>query len=115
VQVAAPAQALPHAPQLATSVCSSMQRPAHATVPAGHAQLPPTHVAPPVQLTPQPPQFAGLRVTSTQPFVHDIVSAGHVVSHMPELQTWPTAHAVPHAPQCFASLAVATQTPPHSV
>ena len=87
MQVAAPAQALPHVPQFVTSVCSSTQRPAHATVPAGHAQLPPTQVAPPVHVTPQPPQFVGLRVTSTQPLVHDIVPAGHVVTHVPALQT----------------------------
>ena len=76
---------------------------------------PPMHIAPPVHVTPHPPQFVGLRVTSTQPLAQDIVPMGHVVLHAPALHTWPAAHVVPHAPQCFASVAVATQTPPHNV
>jgi hypothetical protein len=114
MQVAAPAQALPHAPQLARSLRSSTQRPPHDTVLAGQAQVPPMQVVPPVHVTPQPPQFIGLDLTSTQPFVHDMVPTGHVFLHVPAPHTWPAAQIVPHAPQWFTSLAVATQTPSQS-
>ena len=72
------------------------------------------HVVPPVQATPQAPQFEGLRVTSTQLPAHKVAPAGHAILQAPPLQTWPAAHAVPQAPQCLGSVAVATQTPPHS-
>jgi hypothetical protein len=63
---AAPAaQALPHAPQLATSDEVVTQRPLQRLLPGGQTQALFTHAWPSAQLTPQPPQFDGFDRVST--------------------------------------------------
>jgi capsular polysaccharide biosynthesis protein len=54
-------QSIPQPPQFAGSlayVAGSTHAPAHTSSPAGHRQVPATHVAPVAQAFPHPPQFA---------------------------------------------------------
>jgi hypothetical protein len=59
-------QALPHMPQLATSVCVLMHALLQNICPDGHVHMPPVHERPPLHALPQLPQFVALVMVLTQ-------------------------------------------------
>jgi hypothetical protein len=66
-----PVQVVPHAPQLAGSVCTLVQVPPQETWPlVPHAQAPLAQICPVAQAMPQPPQLVTLASVSTQSAPH---------------------------------------------
>jgi hypothetical protein len=115
------AQGFAKAPQLATSVLTSVHElappstPAHSVFPVGQVQLPAAQVDPLAQAFPHVPQLATstLRLAQTAP---PPVAALHTVSpdgqlQVSELQVPPVGQAFPQAPQFCASEASVTQSP----
>jgi hypothetical protein len=117
---AAPAgQTLPHAPQLALSVCSfthalphwvrlapGVQNGAHAPC---EQRAPPAAVAP--QTFPQAPQLVGLEARSAHWPLQSVGRAPAVHPHAPFTHCCPPVHARPQAPQLPALVVVSTQAP----
>jgi len=104
-------QGLPHAPQLATSVCSSthaplqevcpggQQFPFEAASPLGQTHAPLWQTAPLAQALPQPPQWSGSVSGSTQAWPH---LSAHV--HVPAVHTSPAPAVVAHHSSTAGSL-----------
>jgi hypothetical protein len=57
----------------------------------------------------------GSLLSSTHACPQSWALPAHAVVQCPVEQTWPAAHALPHAPQFFGSLAVFTHDAPHLV
>jgi hypothetical protein len=115
--------ALPHAPQLDGSVCTSTQEGGvpHATCDSGHegrhealAQIWPDGQAWLPASSLHPPQLRASFCTSTQAAPH-CVSAPQESAQVLRAQTCPERHATPHAPQFDGSLATSTHCPAHVV
>jgi hypothetical protein len=106
-------QTTPQAPQFRGSFRGT-QVPPHARCATVHWQVAPTQLAP-LQETPQPPQAPGSVWGLTHCPAQPRNPAGHPSVHRPSLQLWPAGQAPSQLPQCWASLAVSTQRPLHSV
>jgi hypothetical protein len=113
-QLDPPRHALPHAPQLALLVVKSTQSPAHSSLPAGHRQLPATHVALGTQACPQAPQLPPSDASSTHARLHSVSPASHMPLHLEAEQTCEPAQALLQAPQLSGSLASVAQSPSQS-
>lgn len=75
-------QALPHAPQLAGSVCSRTQMPLHLVKPGWHWQLPLMQV-PLEQAFPHEPQLAASAWVLTHSPLHLMKPVGQVIEQTP--------------------------------
>jgi hypothetical protein len=118
VQVSLEAQARPHMPQLAASVCRSLQAPIQRLWPLGQLgcwHTPPTQVSPMPQAAPQLPQLAVLVLVSTQVMPQAVWPVGQFMAatQAPAVQVCEAEHAVPQVPQLLASVCGLTQPPPH--
>ena len=108
------AHALPHVPQLVSSVWRSTQPVvAHAVSPdVGHTQRPLLHEEPAGQALSHAPQCRSFVTTSVQAAVlsqkRSLLAAQRQV--LP-LQVVPAAHALSQAPQCASSVRVSTHVP----
>ena len=100
LQVDPLAQACAQEPQLAASVCTLAQWPAHDVCPLGHAQAPAVHVVPVAHAWPHAPQFVGSACVSTQAVPHSVWPSGQ--PQWPATHRWPIEQAVAHAPQWLA-------------
>jgi hypothetical protein len=112
VQVAAPVQVTPHAPQLGLS-SRKTQRPLQMPCPGMQAQVPLTQFLPFVQTLPQVPQFDGSLTRSRQTLSQDALPVGQV-THARFVQVWFAAQTVPQAPQLLRSRYGSTHTVPHA-
>ncbi len=106
------AQLVPHAPQLLTSVPSTLTHvPLQSFWLAGHAHTPAWHVSPPLHTCPQLPQFA----LSVCLFVHAVPqkSGAAVVGHwqVPPLHCCDDGQAVAHDPQWVESVITLVHVP----
>jgi hypothetical protein len=108
-------QALPHAPQWAGSLVTSVHAPPQSIVPASQTHLLALQIFPPEQAVPQVPQFCPSLATSTQPPEQTESGAVQLAAHWPSSQTSPLAHACAQPPQFAALVLVLTQLPPHRV
>jgi hypothetical protein len=121
------AQALPHAPQLASSRARSRHTPPQLVRPAAQvtAQPPATHTCPAAHAcpaaheVPHAPQFVRSVARSRQTPMQLVKPAPQVVWHAPRKQSCPNAHRTPQAPQWSRSelrsthsSAPASETPP---
>ncbi len=115
-------QALPHAPQLFTSLAVFTQFRLQLVWPEGHVQLPPVQVCAGPQVVPQLPQFVLLVAVSTHTPLHAVCVGGQgmhccvwllqvPLQQTPLQQIRFAGHAVPHAPQFALSVLVSTQVP----
>lgn len=99
-------QLTPHMPQLFWSAVRSTHWPLQSVKPAGQAHFPPLHAWPPEQTLPQPPQFCESVFSFTQLKPH---ATSGLVQLLTQLELWQKgevpAHARPHTPQLFGSLA----------
>jgi hypothetical protein len=106
-------QRLPHAPQLAASLCRSLQRPgAHCVRPASQAHAPFTQLPPVPHWVPHAPQSNAFEVVSTHAPPQSVSPLAQETAHADCEQTWPVVHAAAQAPQLRGSLVVSVQTPP---
>jgi hypothetical protein len=108
--------AVPHAPQLFTSLVVSTSQPSEAMAlqsanPVSHVNphAPIAHVAVPCatveQTAPQPPQFETLACVSTQPPPQLAIPDGHAMVHpVPPHTGMAAGQTTPQAPQLFGSL-----------
>lgn len=118
VQVVPEPQTRLHAPQLAGSSLTSMQRVPQSRVPDGQVGVPPTQ-RPAVQVCPSPqrrlhsPQLNTSLVMSMQLAPQVMRGAAHsdVERQVLSEQNWPAAQARPHEPQLAPSVRVSTQVP----
>jgi hypothetical protein len=125
-QVAVPfagaAHFVPHALQLAGSVCRFTQLVPHAVSPAGQltTQSPAEHSCPEGHTCPHAPQFDGSVRRLTQVPLHTVCPVpAQALAHAPAAQiAMPpvgAGHALPHLPQLAGSPWTDTQLPPHAV
>jgi hypothetical protein len=112
--VALPAQAAPHAPQLALAVWRLTSQPLLATPSQSpkpalqvYVQLPAAHTvvafARAGHAVVQLPQLATSFVRLRHAPPHAVSPAGHAITHVPPEQYSSDAHARPHAPQLLRS------------
>lgn len=111
VQVRPTPQTLPHAPQLASSLCKRTQVVPHGDADESlHRQPEVVQLCAALQTIPQPPQLlgssAGMQVSP------QYTPLGQVQA--PDMHTSPGEQVVPHEPQFASSTNVSTQTSPHS-
>jgi hypothetical protein len=126
-------QALPQAPQLLPSLCSSTQAPAHIVNPVAQAHAPHWHplaqdcdplpsqpsVAPgahapwPVQAD-QADHVPPLQVRVWVPQLPQACDDGPLHVHWPLWQLDPVGHTTPQPPQWLPSLCSSTHAPPHA-
>ncbi len=112
-QLAPAAQEIPHPPQFAGSVWTSMQALPHHASPVGQ-HWPEVHVSPAAHAWPQAPQFAASVERSAHDAVQAVVPSGH--THRPPTHASPASvHALPHPPQFAGSVWTSVQTPLHLV
>jgi hypothetical protein len=109
----------PHAPQLAESVCTSVQV---AVFPVPQRVVVESQPHSPAlqcrvlgQTRPQPPQLASSVLTETQVPLHAISSGPHIDTHLAFEQSQPWSQAVPHLPQFAGSACRLAQEPPQFV
>jgi hypothetical protein len=112
---------VPHAPQLALSVCVLVQvvDVPQRVVPVAHAarQLPATQVVPVPHARPHVPQLA----LSVCVLVHvvevpqRVVPVAHAARQLPAMQLVPVPHSRPHVPQLALSVCALTQAVPQPV
>ncbi len=103
VQVWLARQAVPPAPQFASSVCRSAHAVAHAVVPCGHSHTPAAHASfASGQACSHVPQFCGSVWRFLQPALHFVSGAVH--AHAPVAQISFVPQAFPHAPQLSRSV-----------
>lgn len=113
MQVRPGPQALPQAPQFASSNRVSVHTPAQLVSPSGQVQTLFSHDVPPVQTTPQPPQFKLSNVVSTHSAPQSVVASGH--AQAPFWQVCPPLQTLPQAPQLLLSELVSTHPLPQHV
>lgn len=108
--------ALPHAPQLATSLPRSTHPVGQMSDAAvvGHVHWPSRQTCPAPHTFPQEPQFAAFVFTSTQPLGHASGSDDVGQLQLPFSHTCSGPHAAPQEPQFAASVFGSTQWPPQS-
>jgi len=96
-----PVHAMPHPPQLFTSVIVLTQAPVQLVVPPGHMVVHVIeHTCVAVHIVPQAPQFWGSVAVSTQ-IPPQSTPAGQ--PQVPLLHTCPPTHLMPHPPQLLTS------------
>jgi hypothetical protein len=105
--------AAPHAPQFAALESRSTHEPLHCVAPESHVHAPAAQVAVPPHWCAQAPQLSPLVCRSTHALLQSVRLDAHDVVHVPALQTWSAAQAVPQAPQLVGSLLTCAQTPRH--
>jgi hypothetical protein len=122
VQRAPTAQALPHAPQFATSVARLRHAPLHAVKPAAQTvehiakeqtAIPPFAVG--LHTLPHPPQSLGFDARSTHCPLQSIGRVPCEQAHAPFTHCCPPTQARPHTPQLAALFVRFTQAPPQFV
>jgi hypothetical protein len=107
VHVVPGAQRMPHAPQLALSLCVSAQVAPHCESPAAHVHAPLTQLAPVGHCVAQAPQLSGSVVVSTHALPHATSGDVQLTPQTPALQSGVPASAeqtMPQPPQLFGSL-----------
>lgn len=109
-----PSQRRPQAPQFAESVCRFAHALPHNVVAPAHLHAPIAHACPVAQARLQALQWRASLCTSTHAPEQAMSPNSHIELQLPPEQTWPGAHAVPHAPQFFGSELNATHAPLHS-
>src|SRR6185312_2188088 len=82
--MAPPLHVLPQVPQLAGSVCVSVQVVPHAVWPPSQTQLPATQLWPSLHMTPHAPQLCASLVRSRQPSPHDVFPGEHLRLTLPQ-------------------------------
>jgi hypothetical protein len=97
-------QLLVQEPQWSRSVLKSTQTPEQLLVPPGQPQAPFEQTWPAGQIFPQVPQLLGSLAVETQAPPHEVWPEAQVLLHRPPVQTDPSAHEMPHRPQCRGSL-----------
>jgi hypothetical protein len=113
--------ALPHAPQFAVSVATTVHMFPHLVYPElqekPHVEV--MQLAVPFggarQTLPQAPQSCVLFVVSTQLPPQFVWPVGHETMHVPPEQTWFAPHAIPQPPQLFTSLCSFTHAAPQAL
>ena len=113
-------QRVPHAPQLATSVCEFTQRAPQRDCPAvqGATHMPWMQSRSAVQRLPQRPQFSLSLRMSAHTGPHCTLGGAQPATSVPTsgrqkppAHAYPSPHVTPHAPQLFGSTDVFTHTP----
>ena len=102
---------VPHAPQLALSVCRFAQLAPHTVSPAPQfgRHVPAEHAWPAGQCVPHAPQLWSSVRRFTHSVPHAVCPAGHDTLHIPAMQTLPAGQTVPQVPQLERSDARSAQ------
>jgi len=111
-QASSEGHTVPQPPQLAESVCVSVQPFAHTALSPAGQQLPPLHAAPPPQTFPQEPQLVASVSRSVQRLAQTTCWGAQ---QTPRLHGTPAPQFVPHVPQLVSSVCVSLQVPPQHV
>jgi hypothetical protein len=108
------AQACPHAPQLAGSLCSLTHLPLQPDSPA-EQQVELEQVCPAPHAVAQVPQCEPFDVRSTHCPLHMACPPEHAATHLLWTQRWSAPQTCPQAPQLYRSTSRCTHAPSHTV